>query len=411
MKSRLIIRLVLIAAFLCLFTLVTGCTFGQDLDSRLKTVTKQHRFDFVRWEINTIGGELAKVFNGGPDISGEDTSTVLEYFANVAEIKRLEAEIRALQSGNRQGDLTSLNDKINRLRQRNGEIVESVEKILEGQIREALSEQGIYNPIERYTGIKTGFPPVNFILDRPPHLLVVSPRDRIESIREVALLPEMTQDEMEIIESETDELGFSSLVVNLGGIATYPNFVTETGDLTFVLNTVSEEWLHQYLAFTPLGFRYILDLAGLKRDYEIASINEAVAGIVSKEIGAIVYDKYYASETNNGEMEVPENGFDFNKEMREIRKAVDDYLARGEIVQAEEFMEQKRRFLAEYGYHIRKLNQAYFAFHGTYAAAPTSISPIGDELRTLRSRSVSLKVFLDTVAVMTSRQDLVESVN
>ncbi|GAI43355.1 unnamed protein product, partial [marine sediment metagenome] len=31
-----------------------------------------------------------------------------------------------------------------------------------------------------------------------------------------------------------------------------------------------------------------------------------------------------------------ESEFDFNREMREIRKAVDKYLARGEIEQAEE---------------------------------------------------------------------------
>jgi hypothetical protein len=92
--------------------------------------------------------------------------------------------------------------------------------------------------------------------------------------------------------------------------------------------------------------------------------------------------------------------------MREIRRAVDQYLARGEIEQAEEFMEQKRQYLASKGYYIRKLNQAYFAFYGTYADRPTSISPIGVELQELRRQSASLKDFLDTVAVMTSRQDL-----
>jgi len=74
---------------------------------------------------------------------------------------------------------------------------------------------------------------------------------------------------------------------------------------------------------------------------------------------------------------------------------------------AEEFMEEKRQFLASKDYYIRKLNQAYFAFHGTYADRPTSISPIGQELKQLRNQSTSLKDFLDTVTVMTSRQDLI----
>jgi len=96
--------------------------------------------------------------------------------------------------------------------------------------------------------------------------------------------------------------------------------------------------------------------------------------------------------------------------MREIRKTVDEYLAQNEVEQAEEFMEQKRQYLATMGYHIRKLNQAYFAFHGAYADRPTSVSPIGFELKQLRAQSASLKNFLSTVAVMTNRQDLRNSI-
>ena len=133
--------------------------------------------------------------------------------------------------------------------------------------------------------------------------------------------------------------------------------------------------------------------------------------MVSKEIGSIVYEKYYSRyEGSTNQNQADESGFDFNHEMREIRKTVDTYLARGEVEQAEEFMEQKRQELASKGYYIRKLNQAYFAFHGVYADSPTSISPIGLELRKLRSQSASLKDFLETVAAMTDRQDLRDSV-
>jgi hypothetical protein len=92
--------------------------------------------------------------------------------------------------------------------------------------------------------------------------------------------------------------------------------------------------------------------------------------------------------------------------MREIRREVDKYLALGEIERTEEFMEQQRQYLASMGYYIRKLNQAYFTFHGTYADSPTWVSPIGVELR---EQSASLKNFLDTVAAMTSRQNLRDS--
>ena len=73
-------------------------------------------------------------------------------------------------------------------------------------------------------------------------------------------------------------------------------------------------------------------------------------------------------------------------------------------------MEQKRQYLALMGHYIRKLNQAYFAFYGTYADSPTSISPIGLELKELRSQSTSLSNLLNKVAAMTSRQDLSDSI-
>lgn len=140
-------------------------------------------------------------------------------------------------------------------------------------------------------------------------------------------------------------------------------------------------------------------------------MNETLAGMVSKEIGSIVYEKYYSEYENSANQnQAPEPAFDFYREMREIRKTVDIYLAQGEIEQAEEFMEQKRLYLVSMGYYIRKLNQAYFAFHGTYADRPAFISPIGLELKELRSQSASLKDFLNTVAAMTNRQELRDSV-
>jgi hypothetical protein len=278
-----------------------------------------------------------------------------------------------------------------------------------GQIKEALAQQEILNPFEKYIRLKVSFPPVNFKLEKPPYLLVISLRDRIESIRGVTLQPSITLEEIEKIEAKVDKLGVSSLVVELGGFGTYPSFVTDEASLRFTLDTVIEEWVHKYLFLKPLGFRYLLDLTGVSRNYDIATMNETVASMVSKEIGSIVYEKYYPKD-KNGVLQEPPPDSKFNQEMREIRRTVDEYLARGEIEQAEKFMEEKRQNLAAEGYHIRKLNQAYFAFHGTYADSPTSISPIGVELEQLRNQSASLKDFLDTVAAMTSRQDLKESI-
>ncbi|GAF91721.1 unnamed protein product, partial [marine sediment metagenome] len=102
--------------------------------------------------------------------------------------------------------------------------------------------------------------------------------------------------------------------------------------------------------------------------------------------------------------------FDFGGEMREIRTAVDDYLLEGKIGEAERYMEGKREFLEANGYYIRKLNQAYFAFHGTYADTPTSVSPIGDQLSKLREQSSSLGDFISTVSGISSYEELLEMI-
>ncbi|HZW04499.1 MAG TPA: hypothetical protein VFF68_11270, partial [Anaerolineaceae bacterium] len=65
------------------------------------------------------------------------------------------------------------------------------------------------------------------------------------------------------------------------------------------------------------------------------------------------------------------------------------------------------------GYQLRRLNQAYFAFYGAYADAPRGAAgrdPIGPLVRALRARSGSLKQFVDSIAWITSVDQLAEAV-
>jgi len=406
------VELIAVAGLLLFCFLGISCTPSRDFNTRLSSIVRPYRFGFAKWEFNTILSEAKQVIFGREKKVEGEIDKVTEYFAIVDQSKTLKSEIEAIKTGNKQGNLASLEAELNELKQQRTALENVVERIIAGQIRQTLTQQGIFNPIEKYLKLKVGFPPINFKLEKPPHLLVVSPRDRIESMREIVLLQDISLEEMESIEAKVDELGVSSLVVVLGGFGgTYPTFITNEASLRFTVDAAAEEWLHQYLAFKPLGFRYLLDLTGVSRNYEIAIMNETVASMVGKEIGAMIAEGYYPESENNARQpQKTVSGFDFNQEMRDIRRAVDQYLAQGEIEQAEEFMEQKRQYLATKGYHIRKLNQAYFAFYGTYADRPTSISPIGLELKELRNQSASLKDFLNTVAVMTSHQDLRDSI-
>jgi hypothetical protein len=92
--------------------------------------------------------------------------------------------------------------------------------------------------------------------------------------------------------------------------------------------------------------------------------------------------------------------------MRQIRQNVDADLAGGQVDQAEQYMDEQRDYLQTQGYYIRKLNQAYFAFYGTYADTPAYADPIGTAIQDIRNQSSSLKGFLNKIEHVTNVSQL-----
>jgi hypothetical protein len=148
-------------------------------------------------------------------------------------------------------------------------------------------------------------------------------------------------------------------------------------------------------------------------------MNETVVSILGDEIARLVLARYYpellppvewprplstAADWWDREKRVPR--FEFGPFMRQTRLHVDRLLEEGKVEEAEAYMEARRQILVENGYTIRKLNQAYFAFHGSYAVGPAATDPIGDKLLALRQRSGSLAEFMRIVSRFTSAADL-----
>ena len=76
-------------------------------------------------------------------------------------------------------------------------------------------------------------------------------------------------------------------------------------------------------------------------------------------------------------------------------------------------MEQRRQIFVKNGYLIRKLNQAYFAFNGAYADVPGGAAgedPVGPAVRALRAKSKTLADFVNSIAWMTSFQQLQQAI-
>jgi hypothetical protein len=387
----------------------SSCAPAKSFDSELERAVAPYKFNLAGWEFNTLSGDLRDAFSSNPGSDDADATTVKRYFGLCERIRQLESDVNGIRSGGKMGDAAALEDELGCLRAERLDLEKPSGRILEKQITGVLAELGIYNPTDVYLNIGITFPPVNFELTDPPYLLVVSPREKIETMRTVLLETSLSQDKREKMEAEVDKLGVSSLVVKLGGVATYPSFVSNTGDLRWVINTACEEWLHQYLTFRPLGFRYLLSLQSIARDYDIIALDETVASMTAKEIGGIVYDRYYRTPGDTTPRDNGRTGFDFNAEMRNIRENVDVLFAGGKVSVAETFMEERRQYLAAQGYYLRKLNQAYFAFYGSYTDNPTSVDPMGEQMRELRENSKSIKAFLDRASFITSREDLREN--
>jgi hypothetical protein len=239
------------------------------------------------------------------------------------------------------------------------------------------------------------WPPVDVAFDDVPYVLAISRRDRIELVRTEVLRPGLTPEDMARIEAREEAKGLSAIVEPLGGLAAYPSIVRVTSGGDTAVEISAHEWVHHYLACFPLGANYDASPA-------LTAINETVADIVGRELAARIRPRLNLEPAPPS----PAPRIDVAATLRNLRKEVDDLLAHGDTAGAERRMEETRQQLAAAGYPLRRLNQAYLAFHNLYADEPSSANPIGPALRRLRERSGSLAAFVRTVRDFTSPDDL-----
>jgi hypothetical protein len=399
MRGRGIWRLALLPLVLTVALVPSGCR-AADLDRRVTEIAAPYRFSIAAWEVGRLPSVFASWIATDALIDTDTSALVRHYFELGEAVRAAEYRLARVKSGAAVGDAVALTASLDAIIAERQALAPAAADALAAQITEVLVE---LNFADAGDG---PWPPVSFVLETPPRLLIVSPADRIQTLRTVNLKQSVTEADRTAIEAAVDALGVVSIVDNLGGIgATYPAFVSARGGLEWVVETAVEEWLHQYLFFKPLGFRYAAYLLDLGGDPGIATVNETFAEIVSDEVAAVVMRRYYPTEVAADHQPDPA-AFDFDAAMRGIRRHVDDLLAEGSIDAAAAYMDERRDYLEANGYYIRKLNQAYFAFHGRYAAAPHSVDPLGDQLRAYRAGFSELSDFVAAVAVVRSRDEL-----
>jgi hypothetical protein len=447
-RRRLLKRIVLVATFIVFFVVMALLISQEypvpgDSGTKISAAVGKEIFDFVAW----MGeGWLEKA--GQIAVPVEDYLTdkqrsqfVVDFTQKMNNWSELEWQVRkafadatvkdpeaTTQATRAKRDV--LRAEIDRLRP-------TAEAIIQQQISSVLADEG-------FAAGGEVFPPVAARITPLPYILITSPRDAIRRMDGEGLQAGLNVDDAERIEAQVfSATNRSALVVPIGGLAAYPTMILETGDLTWLLQTIAHEWTHNWLYLRPLGYSYLAD------SQTIRTINETVASISGDELGLKVMRRYYLDTLQKDHPDLVEekpltapdltpntqpppardpNAFSVTNALYETRVKVEDMLgearrseeagqaaqAEAKIVEAEKYMEDRRQFINSHGYGIRKLNQAYFAFYGAYADQPgggaAGSDPTGPNVVSLRAYSPTLRRFLDRVSSILTLDDLQKAV-
>ncbi|HMB22642.1 MAG: hypothetical protein ACM33V_03000 [Chloroflexota bacterium] len=390
---------------------------------RVRAYTRDIEFDYPNWVLNAAWVKVEQASLGLPYLLDRPATkkVVVAYLRTTRDLMQAEAEIEKIFADpgitDKESSSAYVRAQRDKLIARQKQLAPLAEATLQSQISDAAAELGLTTGGEP-------IPPVLYHTSSTPLALIVSDRGVIQQVANISILPMLTIDEQIKLENKVaNSLDVSTLVVPIGGVGVYPTMVMETTDLSWLLNTIAHEWIHNYLTLRPLGLNY-----GNKEIPQLRTMNETTASIAGNEIGAYVLQKHYPelvasqrslSLISRNAAALPSSRladpapFDFRAEMHETRITADAMLADGKVKEAEAYMEQRRQIFWQNGYLLRKLNQAYFAFYGAYADVPGGAAgedPVGPAVRALREQSDSLEDFVNTIAWMTTFEQLQQSI-
>jgi hypothetical protein len=390
-----------IAGVLLIFAAAAGAFFwlrASGPSDPISRAAAPFDYDLVGWEWRHLANrwlyKIGHLFDDGPSVE-EENDMLRRYFALAAEVASLERDRAAV----RLADEAALDDK----RGEQQRLENKVEHILEGRLTRILEDEGLTTSLPLFSSVRFVFPPVDFEFDRPPTVLAVSPREEIRLDQAILLRSGLSDHDISSLEEETAATGVSSLVVAIHAVAFYPSAIPTDTTYEAAVESIAHEWLHQYLFFHPLGRSYF-------DSNETRTLNETAANIGGRELADVLQERFPLGEPHppaSASTPSPQTPkIDFREVMHDLRMQVDALLGEGKVQDAETLMEERREFLAENGYYIRKINQAYFAFNGLYADTPASDSPIGPKMAELRQLSPSVGEFLRSVSGITSEEEL-----
>lgn len=411
----------LILSAFCLLLLASSAPSPAEAMDRARAYTRNIEFDYIAWTLNAAAIKIQQGAAGIPGYVDRESGRVAvsAYLRVTQQIMKGEAALNRVYADasikDKEVASTIIRAQLASLYKQQADLAPITEAILQKQVATVAADYGL-------TTLGQPIPTILFHSSPVPNALIVSPRNHVEQIANISVLPDLSIEQQAALEDQVQKgMDVSALVVPIGGVGVYPTMIMRTTDLSWLVSTVAHEWTHNYLELRPLGLLY-------DHTPELRTMNETTADISGTEIGAEVIKRYYpelktASLPDFNLVALPQNHpnpgdlprppFDFRAEMHATRVTADALMAAGKITEAEAYMEQRRQLFVKNGYTIRKLNQAYFAFYGAYADVPGGAAgedPVGPAVRTLRDQSKSLADFINRIAWMTSFDELKKAV-
>ena len=356
-----------------------------------------HSFSIVQWELRHLPLKwthlLWELYPGNKPLDFERNSIGHEYLSTTLQLQKERdnladaATTTPLIDSASKNYIDLKNKEVVRLSRKREELRGRAEEAIESAVSRAANNHGL--------GFTFGIllPPTDFRLGDPPHLLIISRRDKIVMSDSKLINPNLKWSERAEIENRAELYeNTSALVDDLAGLGTYPAIVSDKDSLRQIMRTAAHEWLHNYWIMKPLG-------RNMWNSQNMQILNETAADLVGNELG----DEAFTILGNDIENAYKYDTFSSSNPhlftiLRETRINVEEMLKNGNIEEAEKYMRKQLWNLKLGGYNIRKLNQAYFAFRGNYAEGPASISPIGSDLRELRDYYSTLGEFIESVS-------------
>ncbi|MFZ1401067.1 MAG: hypothetical protein WAS33_29450, partial [Candidatus Promineifilaceae bacterium] len=273
MKIRRLFRQfkLLLLTVLCLFTFTREWPQFGDEFTRILQLVGQRQFDFLSWEVEAIANKAAGVLANHDAFLDEASrkQTVLDFMTLIQQVQQLDGQISQIYADPNVADPAAatavLQTELAQKRDELAALQPVAEAIVQDQVGQILVE-------EEFGVLGQAWPLVMMQMNPLPSLLIVSPRDRIERVYGVSLIPGLSTAERDALETAVfEQLNLSALVVPIGGLGTYPAMIMETGSINWLAEVTAHEWAHHWMSFFPVGWNY--------GDPQVRIINETIASI------------------------------------------------------------------------------------------------------------------------------------